>query len=49
MNSKTEGTLAIIAAIFVIFVAMISPWVSAILAAVLLAAFGIAMLVVKKS
>ncbi len=48
MATKLEGTLAIIAALFVLFTALLSPWVSVILAAVLLAAFGIAKIIVKE-
>lgn len=41
MNTKTEGTIAIIAAIFVLFSAMLDARVSAGIAVVALVAFGI--------
>ncbi len=47
MDTKLERTLAIIAAIFVLFTALLSPWVSAILAAALLAGFGVAKIIIK--
>ena len=47
MNTKTEGTLAIIAALIVLFSAMWNPLVSAAVSIVALAAFGIYKLVQK--
>ena len=47
MNTKTEGTIAIIAAIFVLFSAMLDARVSVGIAVVALAAFGIYKLAVK--
>jgi len=41
MNSKTEGTFAIIAALIVLFSAMWNPLVSAAVSIVALTAFGI--------
>jgi hypothetical protein len=41
MNSKTEGTLAIIAALIVLFSAMWDPRISASVSIVALVAFGI--------
>jgi hypothetical protein len=41
MNQKTEGTLAIVAALIVLFSAMWDPRVSVVLAVVALAAFGV--------
>jgi len=41
MNAKTEGTLAIIAALIVLFSAMLSPLVSAGISIVALLGFGI--------
>ncbi len=41
MNQKTEGTLAIVAALIVLFSAMWNPLVSVVVAVVSLAAFGI--------
>ena len=41
MEPKTEGTLAVVAALIVLFSAMLSPLVSAGVAVVALAAFGI--------
>ena len=41
MNTKTEGTLAIVAALIVLFSAMWSPLVSAWISIVALLAFGI--------
>ncbi len=47
MNSKTEGIIAIIVALFVLFTAMLSPWVSAGLAIVALVALGVYKLIAK--
>jgi hypothetical protein len=41
MNSKTEGTIAILAALLVLFSAMWDPRVSVVVSIVALAAFGI--------
>lgn len=41
MNAKTEGTLAIIAALIVLFSAMWNPWVSFVVSMVALVAYGI--------
>ena len=41
MNAKTEGTMAIIAALIVLFSAMLSPLVSVLISVVALVAFGI--------
>jgi len=41
MNAKTEGTLAIIAALIVLFSAMLSPLVSAGISIAVLLGFGI--------
>jgi hypothetical protein len=41
MNQKTEGTLAIVAALIVLFSAMWDPRVSVVVAVVALAAFGV--------
>jgi len=41
MNEKQESTLSIIAALFVLFTALLAPPVAAILAVVLLMAFAI--------
>jgi hypothetical protein len=41
MKSKTEGTLAIVAALLVLFSAMWNPIVSVVVAVVALAAFGV--------
>jgi len=41
MNDKTEGIIAILAAFFVLFSAMINPLVSAVVAIGILAAIGI--------
>ena len=41
MNAKTEGTIAIVAAFFVLFSAMWNPLISVTIAVVALAAFGI--------
>ncbi len=41
MNTKTEGTLAVIAALIVLFSAMWNPLVSAVVSVVTLIAFGI--------
>lgn len=48
MNAKTEGTIAIVAALFVLFSSMWDPRVSAIVAIVALAAFGIYKLMPKR-
>lgn len=47
MSTKAEGTLAIIAALFVLFSAMWSPLVSAAISIVVLLGFGIYKLVQK--
>jgi hypothetical protein len=47
MNTKTEGTFAIIAALLVLFSAMWDPRISVAVAFVALAAFGIYRLVQK--
>lgn len=47
MNPKTEGTMAIIAALIVLFSAMWNPWVSVVVSMVALAAFGFYKLVQK--
>ncbi len=41
MNTKTEGTLAVIAALIVLFSAMWNPLVSAVVSVITLMAFGI--------
>ena len=41
MNTKTEGTFAIIAALIVLFSAMLSPWASVIISMVALVALAI--------
>ncbi|MEA3294264.1 MAG: hypothetical protein U9P81_04705 [Euryarchaeota archaeon] len=41
MNDKTEGTIAILAAFFVLFSAMIDPLVSAVIAIGILSCIGI--------
>ena len=41
MNTKTEGTLAIIAALIVLFSAMWNPWVSFAVSMVALVAYGV--------
>jgi len=41
MNTKTEGTFAIIAALIVLFSAMWDPWVSVVISMLVLAAFGV--------
>lgn len=41
MNTKTEGTLAIIAALIVLFSAMWNPWISFAISMVALVAYGI--------
>ena len=41
MNTKTEGTLAVIAALIVLFSAMWNPVISVVLSTVALMAFGI--------
>ena len=41
MSEKTEGTIAILAAFFVLFSALLSPLVSVVIAIVALAALGI--------
>ena len=41
MDDKTEGTIAILAAFFVLFSAMIDPLVSAVVAIGILASIGI--------
>ena len=48
MNPKTEGSLAIVAALIVLFSAMWDPRISAAVAVVALAALGIYRLVQKK-
>lgn len=47
MNTKTEGAIAIIVAIFVLFTAMLSPWVSAGISIVTLVALGVYKLFAK--
>ncbi len=47
MNGKTEGTLAIVAALFVLVSALLDPRVSAGIAVVALAALGVYRLVQK--
>ena len=49
MNSKTEGTIAIIAALLVLFSAMLDPRISLTISVVALAAFGIYKFLQKKS
>ncbi len=41
MNTKTEGALATIAALIVLFSAMWNPWVSVVVSVVALAAFAV--------
>ena len=48
MNTKTEGTFAIIAALIVLFSAMLSPVISVVISIMALAAFGIYKLVQKE-
>ena len=48
MNSKTEGTIAILAALLVLFSAMWDPRVSVVVSIVALAAFGIYKFVLKE-
>jgi hypothetical protein len=40
MITKTERTVTIIAALIVLFIAMLAPWVSVVVSMVALAAFG---------
>ena len=49
MSSKTEGTIAILAALFVLFSAMIDPRISAGVAVVALAAIGVYRFVRKEN
>ena len=49
MNSKTEGTIAIVAALLVLFSAMWDPRISLTISVVTLAAFGIYKFLQKKS
>jgi len=49
MNTKTEGTLAIIAALLVLFSAMWDPRVSVVVSILALVGFGIYKLIEKKS
>ncbi len=48
MNGKTEGTLAIIAALFVLLSALLDPRISAVLAIVALGALGVYRLMQKE-
>ncbi len=48
MNRKTEGTLAIVAALFVLFSAMLDPRISAGIAVLALAGFGVYLLLQKQ-
>lgn len=48
MNTKTEGTLAIIAALIVLFSAMWDPWVSVAVSIVALATYSVYKLVRKE-
>ncbi len=48
MNGKTEGTLAIIAALFVLLSALLDPRISAVIAIVALAALGVYRLMQKE-
>jgi hypothetical protein len=41
MNPRTEGTIAIVAALFVLFSAMWDPRISVVVSVVALAAFGV--------
>ena len=41
MNTKTEGTFAIITALFVLFSALLSPIVSVVISIIALVGFGI--------
>jgi len=41
MNTKTEGTFAIIAALIVLFSAMWNPWFSVVISMLALAAFSV--------
>ena len=49
MNAKTEGTLAILAALFVLFSAMWDARISVIVSVTALAAIGVYMLVKKQA
>ncbi len=48
MNGKTEGTLAIIAALFVLLSALLDPRILAVIAIVALAALGVYRLMQKE-
>ncbi len=47
MTIKIEGTIAIIAALFVLFTALLSPVISAGIAIVVLTVFGIYKLIIR--
>ena len=49
MNAKTEGTIAIIAALLVLFSAMWDPRLSALVSILMLLGFGIYKFIQKKS
>jgi EamA domain-containing membrane protein RarD len=49
MNTKTEGTLAVIAALLVLFSAMWDPRISVMVSILALAGFGIYKLIQKKN
>ena len=49
MNTKTEGTFAIIAALIVLFSAMLAPIVSIVVSIIALLGFGIFKLLQKNS
>jgi len=48
MNTKAEGTIAIIAALIVLFSALLSPPVSVVISIIVLAAFGVYKFVQKQ-
>ena len=48
MNPKTEGTFAILAALFVLFSALLSPIISALISIIALVGFGIYKLAQKE-
>ena len=48
MNPKTEGTFAILAALFVLFSALLSPIISALISIITLVGFGIYKLAQKE-
>jgi hypothetical protein len=49
MDPKTEGTLMILAALLVLFSAMLAPWVSAAISILALLGFGVYRLLHKSS